>query len=113
MSLTEKQISEKLRNLGISANLYGFTYIKEALTLLSEDETLLKRLTTTQGLYRTIARKYNTISSRVERDIRHAKERALTYGDITELKTIGVYKEARMKNGEFLGAIYECMKYEE
>lgn len=111
MSLTEKKISEKLRKLGMPVNIYGFTYTKTALELIAEDETFLNRLATTKGLYATIAEKHGSTKNRVERAIRHAKEIVFARADITELETLGASKE--MTNGEFIGALYECLKYEE
>ena len=115
MSLTEKQISEKLRKLGMPVDIYGFTYTKTALELIAKDETFLKRITTTKGLYATIAEKNGSTKNRVERAIRHAKERVLTRGNINEVEKLYLTKTGteKMTNGQFLGAIYECMNYEE
>lgn len=110
MGLTEKTISKKLRELGMPSNIYGFNYIKTALQLISEDETFLKRITTTSGLYATISKKYNTTVARTERNIRHAKEVVLSRGNTTELGSWDSSKD--MTNGQFIGAIYECLKYD-
>lgn len=110
MRLTETQISKKLRKLGMPVNIYGFTYTKTALLLIAEDETFLNRLTTTKGLYATIAEKHSSTKHLVERAIRNAKNIVFTRGEITELETLGVWKV--MTNGEFIGALYECLKYE-
>ena len=113
MAITEKRISEKLRHLGVPANIHGFSYIKTAIGLIASDEDYLHGIT--KNLYPTIAKKYNTTWQRVERSIRHAVERTFIDGDLEEIKTLGVvhYDSGKMTNGEFLGALYECLKYEE
>ncbi len=113
MSITEKRISEKLRKLGMPANLYGFSYTKTAIELIAEDENHLHRITKT--LYPTIAKQHNTTPCRVERAIRHAVEMMFLNGDLNELATLGVPKarDGKLTNGEFLGALYEYLKYEE
>ena len=113
MAITEKRISEKLRSLGVSVNNLGFAYIKTAIVIIASDEAYLHGIT--KNLYPTIAKKHNTTWQRVERAIRHAVERTFIDGDLEELKSLGVvhYDSGKMTNGKFLGALYECLKYEE
>ena len=113
MEITEKRISEKLRRLGVPANILGFASIKTALMLIASDESYLHKIT--KKLYPTIAEKYDTEASRAERAIRHAIELAYQNGDLEEIATLGVIqtRKDRMTNSEFLAALYECLKYEE
>lgn len=74
------QISEKeninveniLKELCVSPSLLGFNYLKDAIELcLDKPETLCS---ITKVLYPSLAKKYETTSTRVERAIRHAIE---------------------------------------
>jgi len=65
-------LTEYLLTSGFSPNHNGFTYIREALELIREDHAYLKAMTKPGGLYNTIAEKYDSTLSRVERGIRFA-----------------------------------------
>ena len=106
MKLTETQISKKLRNLGVSANLYGYTYIKTALELISEDKTYWHRTT---ALYQGIARKHSTTVSKVEKAIRYAVEKAYLEGVLREIQELGAVSVSKCKltNSAFIAALYE------
>lgn len=58
-----------LIEMGMPANIKGFEYIVDAIEMFSDDEIRHGKTTT---LYILIAKKRNTVSSRVERAIRHA-----------------------------------------
>lgn len=65
----EKIIVRHLRNIGVSANILGYGYLKDAIQYCIEE----KRLPSiTRELYPYIAQKHNSTSSKVERCIRHA-----------------------------------------
>jgi len=66
----EKYASFLLNNLGVSAKLKGFLYLKRALVMLSESANETEGLT--KWLYPTLAKEYKTNPSNVERNIRHA-----------------------------------------
>ncbi len=65
--------------LGIPANLKGYHYLREAILLSINDTQMLECVT--KVLYPTVAEKFNTTSSRVERAIRYAIEAAWDKGD--------------------------------
>lgn len=111
--ITERKVSEKLRSMGIPANLRGFAYIKTAVVLVSCDESYIYAIT--KRLYPDIARKHNTTASRVERAIRHAVEYAFLEGNVDEIGTLGAarYSDGKMTNSEFISALYENLKYAE
>lgn len=113
MEITEKRISEKLRRLGVPANILGFAYIKTAVMLIADDESYLYNVS--KSLYPTIAKQHNTTASRVERAIRHSIEKTYLDGDIEEIQKLGAanIRKGKFTNGEFLGALYECLKYDE
>ncbi|MCC8192301.1 MAG: sporulation initiation factor Spo0A C-terminal domain-containing protein [Ruminococcus sp.] len=65
--------------LGISEKLKGYHYLREAILLSINDSQMLESVT--KVLYPTVAKKFNTTSSRVERAIRYAIETAWDKGD--------------------------------
>ena len=66
----ELKISNILKDLGISPALQGYTYLRKAIFLAMEDDTMLQNITGV--LYPTIARIYHTDPTAVERCMRHA-----------------------------------------
>lgn len=71
--MTEKElITSTIKELGISANLMGYHYIRYGVELIIKDFSLINSIT--KRLYPQIAQKYNTTASRVERIIRHTIE---------------------------------------
>ncbi len=87
---TDREIPSRYVNNGIDSSVYisrvlshfeipvhtkGFHYIKEALALVDEDLTYLNKVTT--SLYPTIAKKYDSSPTRVERAIRNTIELAV------------------------------------
>lgn len=68
-----------LLEMGMSANIKGFSYITDAMVLFNDDMKFYHGKT--MDLYNKIAEKNNTTSSRVERAIRHAFTTVLKKGD--------------------------------
>ncbi|MCD7728149.1 MAG: sporulation initiation factor Spo0A C-terminal domain-containing protein [Ruminococcus sp.] len=71
-----------IRQLGISEKLKGYHYLREAILLSINDTQMLESVT--KDLYPTVAKKFNTTYSRVERAIRYAIETAWEKGDFNE-----------------------------
>lgn len=74
-------IAKLLIQLGIPANIKGFTFIKYALKELLTNPNFGKE-GITKGIYSKIANSFETTSSRVERAIRHSVELACKRGDL-------------------------------
>lgn len=110
--ITENEISKKLRDIGVSTSTLGFNYIKSALMMIAEDEQILHLMT--KRLYPDVAKKHNTTATRVEKAIRYAVEKSFLYGDLSEIEKLGIcnISKGKLTNGEFLGAVYETLKYE-
>lgn len=68
----EKEVMNKISGMGIPHHVKGFRYLETAIVLCIQDMNRLNGIT--KDLYPTIAKKYNTTPSRVERGIRHAIE---------------------------------------
>lgn len=82
----ELDITNILHKIGIPAHIKGYKYIREGVLLSFKDWRLLDYIT--KSLYPTIAEKYNTTSSSVERTIRHAIEVAWTKGNLETLENM-------------------------
>ncbi len=67
---TDKSVGMFLKSLGIPAHLSGYRYIRAAILMTAQDAQLLMPIT--KKLYPTIAERYGTTKSCVERAIRHA-----------------------------------------
>lgn len=108
----EKRISYYLREIGIPTNYIGYNYIISAVKLLIEDREEYSRVT--KVLYPTIAKKYGTTPSGVERAIRHSIEVAFIRGNSKVIKEIfrNTYSLDKEKttNSEFLFGLAEYMK---
>ena len=74
--MNRAKIEDTLLAMGVPAGIKGFTYIADAIQIFDERGT---NVSITRELYPAIAERNNTTSSRTERAIRHAFERARSY----------------------------------
>lgn len=110
--ITEKDISELLRDMGMPYNLQGFDYTKEAIMIiLSSDKA---RGLTTKTIYPEVAVKFNTTPSRIERNIRYSIEKTMeytrTYTLNKVLKSAYSPETGKPTNSEFLFTVAEYLK---
>src|SRR5690554_5629071 len=77
------RITEVMHQLGVPAHIKGYIYLREAIELVIKDIEYLGAVT--KELYPSVAAKYNTTPSRVERAIRHAIEVSWDRGNIAAL----------------------------
>ena len=80
----ELTVTEILHQIGVPAHIKGYQYLREAIMMAVEDIESVSAIT--KVLYPSIAKKFKTTSSRVERAIRHALEVAWDRGDIETLQ---------------------------
>ncbi|MBR6569255.1 MAG: sporulation initiation factor Spo0A C-terminal domain-containing protein [Clostridia bacterium] len=80
MTYTFRWISELLWEVGIPLNVHGYHYLLDAVQFSLTDPKLATNLS--QHLYPSIAQRYHTSASRVERSIRHAIELAWKRGNL-------------------------------
>jgi two-component system response regulator (stage 0 sporulation protein A) len=111
LNLNER-ISSTLQNIGMTCNLKGYRYVRTAIAMVYEDNSLLGLVT--RELYPSIARQYGTTSSRVERAIRHAVETAWNKGnrifvDSLFKGTIS-YNKSKPTNSEFIALLADELK---
>ena len=74
----ESDVTNIIHEIGVPAHIKGYQYLREAIMMSVEDVEMLGSIT--KILYPTIAKKYQTTPSRVERAIRHAIEVAWSRG---------------------------------
>ncbi|MBQ9266714.1 MAG: sporulation transcription factor Spo0A [Clostridia bacterium] len=110
----EAQITNVIHEVGVPAHIKGYQYLREAITLAVNDIEVINSVT--KLLYPTLARKYKTTPSRVERAIRHAIEVAWTRGqmDVNNSmfgNTISASK-GKPTNSEFIAMIADKLRLE-
>ena len=96
------------------AHIKGYQYIREAIVLAVNDMEVINSVT--KELYPTLARKFKTTPSRVERAIRHAIEVAWERGQIDVNNqmfgnTISATK-GKPTNSEFIAMIADKLRLE-
>ena len=101
------QVTEIFRQIGIPASLNGYNFLRTAILMAIEDESLVRAIT--KRLYPAVARKHGSTSSRVERAMRHAIESAWDRGDVEVLNTYFGYTihngRGKPTNSEFIAMI--------
>lgn len=107
----EAVVTDVLHEIGVPAHIKGYQYLREAIILSVNDMEIINSVT--KVLYPTVAKKFNTTSSRVERAIRHAIEVAWDRGDIETLQKFFGYTVSNVKgkptNSEFIAMIADCL----
>ncbi len=76
----EVYVTEMLHRVGVPAHIQGYHYVREAIVMAVKDAGVLRAVT--KVLYPSVAKKYDTSASRVERAIRHSIEVAWDRGDV-------------------------------
>ena len=76
---TKLRITKMIRDLGVPANIKGYTYLRDAIYMALTKPEVVN--TMTKVMYPEIARMNNTTPARVERAIRHAIEKAWSKGN--------------------------------
>ena len=107
----EAAITDIIHEIGVPAHIKGYQYLREAIMLTVNDMDIINAVT--KVLYPTVAKKFNTTPSRVERAIRHAIEVAWDRGDIETLQKFFGYTVSNIKgkptNSEFIAMIADCL----
>lgn len=103
----EVDITSIIHDIGIPAHIKGYQYLRDSIMLAVNDNSIINSIT--KILYPTIAKKYQTTSSRVERAIRHAIEVAWNRGNTDTLNSLFGYTISNGKgkptNSEFIALI--------
>lgn len=108
----KQDVTKIIRDLGIPAHIKGYQYIREGIIMAIEDINMMNYIT--KLLYPTIAKKYKTTSSSVERAIRHAIEVAWNRGKVELLEEMFGYTVSAGKgkptNSEFIALIADKLR---
>lgn len=113
-----KQLDEKITNIfitvGIPAHIKGYQFLREAIKMAISNPEIINSIT--KKLYPSIAEKFDTSSSKVERAIRHAIEVAWNRGKIENINSlfgVKVYSDnEKPTNGEFIALVADKMLLE-
>lgn len=110
----ETLITNVIHDVGVPAHIKGYQYIREAIALAVNDMEVINSIT--KLLYPTLAKKFKTTPSRVERAIRHAIEVAWTRGrnDINDSMFGNTISSTKGKptNSEFIAMIADKLRLE-
>lgn len=108
----EMMVTEIIHQIGVPAHIKGYHYLRESIILSVKNNDIINSVT--KLLYPTVAKKYNTTSSRVERAIRHAIEVAWDRGDIDVLNSYFGYTvqndRGKPTNSEFIAMISDKLR---
>ncbi len=105
-------ISDIMHQIGVPAHIKGYQYLRYAIILSVENPDAMTSVT--KVLYPTVAKKYSTTPSRVERAIRHAIEVAWDRGDVDVLSSYFGYtiqsSRGKPTNSEFIAMIADKLR---
>lgn len=103
----EVMVTEILHQIGVPAHIKGYQYLRASILLAIGNEDVINHIT--KELYPSVARKFKTTPTRVERAIRHAIEVAWDRGDVDVLNSYFGYtihnQKGKPTNSEFVAMI--------
>lgn len=108
----EQDVTDMIHEIGVPAHIKGYQYLREAIIMSVEDPTMISSIT--KILYPTIAKRFQTTPSRVERAIRHAIEVAWSRGRMETLDALFGYTintgKGKPTNSEFIALISDKIR---
>ena len=108
----ETQVTQIIHQIGVPAHIKGYQYLRTAILLTIQDSDIINSVT--KVLYPSVAKKYQTTTSRVERAIRHAIEVAWDRGDVDTLNSYFGYtiqnNRGKPTNSEFIAMIADNLR---
>jgi len=108
----EAQVTKIIHQIGVPAHIKGYQYLRCAILMTISDSDIINSVT--KVLYPSVAKKYATTTSRVERAIRHAIEVAWDRGDIDTLNSYFGYtiqnNRGKPTNSEFIAMIADNLR---
>lgn len=107
-------ISKMLHELGMPSHIKGYQYIREAISMVYDNPEIVGGIT--KELYPTLADKFDTTVSRVERAIRHAIEVSWNRGDWDLMEEVFGHSvdidKAKPTNSEFIVTVADKLRLE-
>ena len=115
MYSSNRTLDEKISNIfitvGIPAHIKGYQFLREAIKMAVDSPEIVNSIT--KKLYPSIAERFGTSASKVERAIRHAIEVAWNRGKIENINSVfglQVYgTNEKPTNGEFIALVADKM----
>lgn len=108
----EQDVTNMIHEIGVPAHIKGYQYIREAIMMSVKDPGMISSIT--KILYPTIAKRFQTTPSRVERAIRHAIEVAWSRGRMETLDALFGYTvdtgKGKPTNSEFIALIADRIR---
>ncbi|MBQ7411445.1 MAG: sporulation transcription factor Spo0A [Clostridia bacterium] len=108
----ETLVTKVIHQIGVPAHIKGYQYLRTAILMTISDGEIINSVT--KILYPSVAKKYSTTTSRVERAIRHAIEVAWDRGDVDTLNSYFGYtiqnNRGKPTNSEFIAMIADNMR---
>ncbi len=108
----EFKVTEILHQIGVPAHIKGYHYLRDSIVMSVENPEIINAVT--KQLYPSVAKKFSTTSSRVERAIRHAIEVAWDRGDVDILNSYFGYTihngRGKPTNSEFIAMISDKLR---
>jgi two-component system response regulator (stage 0 sporulation protein A) len=107
-------VTNMIHEIGVPAHIKGYQYLRDSILLAVSDMDILNSIT--KQLYPSIAQKYQTTPSRVERAIRHAIEVAWGRGKMDTINELFGYtvhaEKGKPTNSEFIALIADKIRLE-
>lgn len=108
----EVVVTDIIHQIGVPAHIKGYHYLREAIIQSVNDSSKLESVT--KVLYPSVAKRFQTTSSRVERAIRHAIEIAWDRGNLDTLNAFFGYTintgKGKPTNSEFVALITDKIR---
>lgn len=108
----EIQVTEILHQIGVPAHIKGYQYLRDSIIMSVEKPDIINAVT--KRLYPSVAKRFETTSSRVERAIRHAIKVAWDRGDVDVLNSYFGYTihngRGKPTNSEFIAMISDKLR---
>jgi two-component system response regulator (stage 0 sporulation protein A) len=108
------EVTGVLHEIGIPAHIKGYLYLREAIIMVVQRVELLGGVT--KELYPSIAKKFTTTPSRVERAIRHAIEVAWSRGNVELIHKLFGHTvnsdRGKPTNSEFIAMVADKLRME-
>ena len=108
----ELMVTEIIHQIGVPAHIKGYHYLRQSILLAIKKPDIINSVT--KQLYPTVAKMYDTTSSRVERAIRHAIEVAWDRGDVDVLNSYFGFTihngRGKPTNSEFVAMIADKLR---
>ena len=108
----EFKVTEILHQIGVPAHIKGYHYLRDSIVMSVENPDIINAVT--KQLYPSVAKRFSTTASRVERAIRHAIEVAWDRGDVDILNSYFGYTihngRGKPTNSEFIAMISDKLR---